>query len=82
MEKRNDDPRYAIEVLHDARDLLTAQDDGYANWHASARHILDSPHLNMEYVAIEKQDRAKRLVLRRRTDSTLRREPREERGDF
>jgi hypothetical protein len=33
-------------------------------------------------IAIEEQERAERLVLRRRADATLRREPRQKRGDL
>jgi hypothetical protein len=51
-------------MLHDARDLVAAQDDGYANRHASARHVLDQPDLDVEDMAIQEQKRAERLVLR------------------
>ena len=51
-------------MLHDARDLVAAQDDRYANRHASARHVLDRPDLDVEDIAIQEQKRAERLILR------------------
>jgi len=57
-------PHDAIEMLHDARDLVAAQDNRYANRHASARHVLDRPDLDVEDMAIQEQKRAERLVLR------------------
>jgi hypothetical protein len=64
VQKGHHHPHDAIEMLHDARDLVAAQDDGYANRHASARHVLDQPDLDVEDMAIQEQKRAERLVLR------------------
>jgi hypothetical protein len=69
-------------MLHDARDLVATQDDGYANRHAGPRHVGDSANLDVQYVAIKEQECAERLVLRGRTDATLRRQPRKESGDL
>src|SRR4029453_17573442 len=56
-------PHDAIEMLHDARNLVAAQDNRYANRHASARHVLDRADLDVEDVAKEEKKGAGRLIL-------------------
>jgi hypothetical protein len=63
VQEGHHNPRDAIEMLHDARDLVAAQDNRYANRHASARHVLDRADLDMEDMAIQEQKRAERLIL-------------------
>jgi hypothetical protein len=64
VQESDDHPRDSIEMLHDARDLLTAQDDGHANGHAGTRYMFDRADLDVQHVAIQEQHRAERLVLR------------------
>ena len=64
VKKSEDHPGDTIEALHDARDLVAAQDNRHANRHASARHVLDRADLDVEDIAIQEQKRAERLVLR------------------
>jgi hypothetical protein len=64
VQQGNHNPRHAVQMLHDARDLVATQDDRYANRHARAWHVLNRPDLDVEDVAIQEQKRAERLVLR------------------
>ena len=64
VQQSDDHPRDSIEMLHGARDLLTAQDDGRANGHAGARYMFDKADLDVQHGAIQEQHRAERLVLR------------------
>jgi CO dehydrogenase/acetyl-CoA synthase delta subunit len=47
VEERHDDPRDAIKVLHDPRDLITAQHHRYTNRHPSARDVFDRADLDV-----------------------------------
>ena len=82
VQERHDDPRDPIKLLHDARDLVVAQDDRDADRHARTRYVLDGTDFNAKYVAIQEQERTERLILRRRADSAIRCEPGEEGGDL
>ena len=64
VQESDDHPRDSLEVLHDARDLLTTQDDRDANGHSGARYVFDRADLDVQHVAIQEQHRAERLVLR------------------
>jgi hypothetical protein len=64
VQEGHHNPRDTMEMLHDARDLVAAQDNRHANRHASARHVLDRADLDVEDIAIQEQKRAERLVLR------------------
>jgi hypothetical protein len=64
------------------RATSSAQDDRYANRHASARNVVDGADLDAHYFAIQEQERAERLILRRCADATLRREPGEKAGNL
>jgi hypothetical protein len=76
-----DDPRDPIEVLHDARDLVVAQDDRYADRHARRRHLLDGP-ISWRSASRYRNKSALSEILRRRADSAIRCEPGEEGGDL
>ena len=43
VQESHDDPRDPIEVLHDTRDLVAAEDDRHTNGHSSARDMLEGP---------------------------------------
>jgi hypothetical protein len=58
-------------MLHDTRDLVATQDNGYANRHTGPRHVGDSANLEVQYAAIKEQESAERLVLRGRSAATL-----------
>ena len=62
--ERHDDPRDPIEMLHDARDFVVAQDDRYADRHPRTRHVLDGADFKAKYVTIQEQERTERLILR------------------
>ena len=64
IQASHDQPHDSVEVLHDPRDLVAAQDNRDTNRHASARHVLDPADLDVQHVAIHEQHRAERLVLR------------------
>src|SRR3989442_12726069 len=82
IKESDDHPRDAIEILHDAGDLVAAEDDGHTNGHASARHVFDGVNVQVQHVAIQKQHCAERLILCRGTDASIHREPAEKRADF
>ena len=48
VQQSHDDPRDAIEVLHDPRDLVAAQDDRHANRHSRARHVLSGADFDVQ----------------------------------
>src|SRR5436309_12240583 len=53
IKESDDHPRDAIEILHDAGDLVAAQNARYANRHASAWHVIDGADLDAQYGAIQ-----------------------------
>jgi hypothetical protein len=61
VEKNHDHPHDSVKVLHDASDLVAAEDHRHTNRHPSARHAFDGPHA--QDVAIQKQQGAERLIL-------------------
>jgi hypothetical protein len=71
VQKRRDQPALAVvpvELVEDGTDLLPAQHDGQALGLAGADEFLELAHLAVQHVAVEKEDRAERLGLRRGAD--------------
>ena len=71
VEERRDQPALAVvavELVEDGADLLPAQDDRQAGLLAGADQLVELAHLAVQHVAVEEEERAERLGLRRGAD--------------
>jgi len=82
VKKSEDHPGDTIEALHDARDLVAAEDNRHTSRHASARHVFDRADVDVQHLAIQKQHGAERLILCRGNDTSICREPGQTFADF
>ena len=82
VEQRRDEPAHTGHLVEDAFHFINGQHDRNANRRRRARHRLNPAWIHAEYVAIQKQNCAQCLVLRRRAHLSLNGEPTQKRGDL
>ena len=71
VEKHRDAGRSALHSREHVRDLFTAEDHRQPHRALGAREAVDPWHLSLQYVPVQKENRAQRLVLGRRRDATI-----------
>jgi hypothetical protein len=76
------EPRRSLELVQDGPDLLTGEDDRKPPRDLGAHDTVEPWDVSLEYRAVEEQQGAQRLVLRRRADVAADREPRKKAGDL
>ena len=69
----------AVNLFQESGEFFPTQHDRHLVRHPRPRHLLDWPDVELEYLLVQKQHRAQRLVLRRRADFLVNGEPREKR---
>ncbi len=69
----------AVNKLHELADFFSTEHDRQLVRHPCSRHMLDRSDVEAEYLFVQKQHRAQRLILRRRADLFVDGEPREKR---
>ena len=75
IEERHDDPHRAVNVLKDLADLLSTEHDRNPMRHLGPRYLVDRANFDAKHMTIQKQHGAQRLILSRRTDTALGRQP-------
>jgi hypothetical protein len=68
VEERDDNPGHASQCIQKPPYLVAAQDHRQTHRRTGTRHLLDRSDVVLQHLAIQKEQRAERLVLRRRTD--------------
>jgi hypothetical protein len=74
VQQAHHDTRRPAEALDHGADLLAGEDNGQARRALGSHDLVEPGQLDVQNVPIEEQERAQRLVLRRRGDATLDRE--------
>jgi hypothetical protein len=82
VEKHRDESRSAVELVKDASHFLTREHDRNPLRYFGAPDALDPSGLLPQHFLVQEEQRAQRLILRRRADAILDRERRQELADL
>jgi hypothetical protein len=82
IQKLRDQMKLSFEVIEESLHIGARQNNGHSNRHPSAHDVFYPRKLNLENVAVQKQDRGERLVLGRCCDAAFDRQVRKELRDL
>jgi hypothetical protein len=75
VQQRHDEPHHAVNMGDEPADFFSTEHDRQLVGHPCSRHMLDRPDIEAEHLTVQKHQRAQRLILRRRADSSVDGEP-------
>ena len=82
IKQRHDKATDPGQLLENGPNFGGAQDDRYPLWCPGSRHRLENAQFNAQYVPVQEQNRAQRLVLCRRRHPPLHCQPRQKSPDL